>query len=239
MQEDVKMEGIAPRESFVALFDILGFESLVRNKALDSVFNIYSIVKKKTDKNIGEINKVLALNNYKIKITSRVFSDTIFFYTSDIKGQNQKIVDKTFEALMGACYFLLKNACRFYLPLRGAITIGELMVSGDVEVGASIIDAYKREKAQDWIGCWIADECLDRISNSESYFNKKEIVRYEIPLKCGIVQKLYALNWLSHEPFRDNFDKILGHMASKAKNEWEVKRKYMNTHMFIDFLKKR
>ncbi len=73
------------------------------------------------------------------------------------------------------------------------------MVAENIEVGMPIIDAYKREKAQDWIGCWIADDCLDRISNRKSYFDQKEIVRYEIPLKCGIVQKWCALNWLSHE----------------------------------------
>lgn len=223
-------------DHFIALFDILGFKNLVQNNDLEKVFETYDSMKKETERNLSKINEVSS--NYSIKINYRIFSDTFFFYTSKINGKSQDAINETFEALMAACYFLLRNACRFSLPLRGAMTAGELIVTDNIEIGIPIIDVYEKEKNQDWIGCLITEDCLKRIDNRDSYLNQKEILRYKIPLKSGKIKKMYALNWLRHEPFIDNFDKILNHMELKAKNEWEIKRKYRNTRTFIDFLKK-
>ncbi|MEW6408950.1 MAG: hypothetical protein AB1488_02405 [Nitrospirota bacterium] len=226
---------ITKKESFVALFDILGFSNLLKNNELDKVANTYIKAKKDFEDNVSHINSLLQ----KDAVTFHIFSDTFLMYTSEVNGTS-------FLALLAACDFLFLAAIENELPIRGATAVGELIVSHGIEIGKPIVEAYENEKKQDWIGCWITDDCM-AIINRDKHLTGKDIVEYEIPLKDGEVKKRYAFNWVKslprkimHEKKKRDFTtdeikeeiKFLREMPS----DWKVKRMHDNTIKFIDFV---
>jgi len=226
---------ITKKESFVALFDILGFSNLLKNNELDKVAETYIKAKRDFEDYVSHINALLQ----KDAVTFRIFSDTFLIYTSEIS-------DTSFQALLAACDFLFLAALENELPIRGATAIGELIVSNGIEIGKPIVEAYENENKQDWIGCWITDQCMARI-NKEKHLTGKDIVEYEIPLKDGEVKKMYAFNWIKSltkkimlEKRKKDFntDEIKKEIKffRKQPSDWKVKRIYDNTNKFIDFV---
>lgn len=231
-------KNITKKESFVALFDILGFGDLIKNNELEKVANTYIKAKKNFEDNISHVNSLLQ----KDAVTFHIFSDTFLIYTS-------KVNDKSFLALLVACDFLFLAAIENELRIRGATAVGELIVSNGIEIGKPIVEAYENEKKQEWMGCWINDNCMSKITriNRNKHLTGKSIVKYEIPLKDHKVKKRYAFNWVKSLP-----NKI---MCAKKKNDFtleeikkeikflrrkppdlSIRRKLNNTIKFIDFV---
>ncbi len=222
------------RESFVAQFDILGFEKLVNNSELEKVANTYRQVR------LGQVDgaRLFNLNSSQNETLSVLnFSDTFIFYTADISNLEQNKVDEIFDMLRAACLIFFVDANCFELPIRGTIVVGDIIVSEGAVIGRPIVEAYKKEKMQDWIGCWITDECIEKISKNslDDYLQRKMIVEYEIPLKEGDVGEKYALNWVS---FVDKSHEGIKLLDEKKSKEWCVRRKHKNTKEFIDFVRK-
>lgn len=228
-------EDIIKSECFVALFDILGFSNLVKNNELDKVAGTYLRAKKEFENTISHINALLQ----KDTVTFRIFSDTFLIYTSGIN-------DMSFLALLAASDSLFLAAIENGLSIRGAITVGELIVSDGIEIGKPIVDAYENEKKQDWIGCWITDHCMNKINKNE-HLPGKDIVEYEIPLKDGEIKKGYAFNWVKSLPRKIMFEKKRNDFTlkeikdelkcfQKKPHDWSIKRKLDNTNKFIEFV---
>jgi hypothetical protein len=230
-------DGIPRTRCFVALFDILGYKDLVRRNDLTKVFNAHMAAIKNVKDMIGHLEAVLRKNPL---ITIRTFSDTFLIYTSDISeyisNQEEQKIDQTFQALLAACDSLFIAANENKLPIRGAITEGELIVSDGIEIGEPIIDAYEMEQKQEWIGCWIAKKCIDLIgSAAQEHLEKRAIVQYEIPCKEGSVEQFYSFNWLLSNPFikLESFDLL----EKKEWHDWSAERKHRNTWKFINFIR--
>jgi hypothetical protein len=216
-------------ECFVALFDILGFKDLVRNSKLGDVFKTYQSVKTYIEEMQSHLEALLR----KKPLTIHNFSDTFLIYTCNIRGLIQKDIDEIFLSLLAACDSLFIAANENKLPIRGAITAGELIVADGIEIGKPIIDAYEKEKNQEWIGCWIDQECINKLSKEGIDEHKKEkvIIEYKIPLKDGKVEKKYAYNWVKSRPFQlGNYNFL------EDSSDWSAKRKQKNTKEFIDFV---
>lgn len=228
---------IIKRECFVALLDILGFGALVNND-LEKVAQTYKKANFDFEDGIENINTLLQKNS----VSFRIFSDTFLIYTSEVS-------DKSFLALLAALDFLFVAANENELPIRGATAVGELIVSNGIEIGIPIVEAYKNEKKQEWIGCWITRSCIDRVSDKESHLSAKSIVEYDIPLKDGEVRKEYAYNLVKSIPniirsrLRQNKNdfkpeeviKEINFFRNKPTDE-DVRRKHENTKKFIDFV---
>jgi hypothetical protein len=220
-------------ESFVALFDILGFKDLVRKSEISKVATTYEKMKADFAKYAGMISRVSHS-----KVVTRCFSDTFLLYTTEAS-------DASFRALFMACQFLYLAALASRIYLRGAITCGGLTVSEDIEIGPAIVEAYECEQQQDWMGCWITESCITAVSDMNRYLEEKSIVRYPIPLKSGVVEEKYTFNWiylfvvldssLSGQP-GDRKDRIAAFGRSMSKwdsSTWESKRKLENTRHFL------
>jgi hypothetical protein len=232
-------ENIGKREAFVALFDILGFQELVKNNQLDKVANAYSRVKEVFEDILSHVN---ALNKgFKMGITvdTHSFSDTFLIYTSDTSADS-------FLSLLAACDSLFIGAIENELLLRGAITYGELIISAGVEIGKPIVEAYESEKKQDWSGCWIMDQCRSKIDIS-NYLKDGSIVEYQIPFKHGQVKSCFAFNWVKSLTYKAMFENMkndftvdqIKEQVSFARNEvsdWAIRRKLDNTNRFVDFV---
>jgi len=224
-------------EGFVALFDILGFQSMVENDELEKVVLTYERFQ---DSVPVEMANAFTGDNL---LRARNYSDTILIYTTEIN-------DRSFKILLLSLNHLFLMAAAQGVPIRGAVTVGDFYASDDGEIGKPIIDAYKNEKKQDWIGCWIAEECINRLSSEviEELTAQHQIVRYPIPFKEGQVKELYAFNWLwlfvtcaakNHasvvtglrEPLKTKF-----FLAKKPWHGWAEERKHNHTRQFIDFI---
>lgn len=226
------MAGIPKRKSFVALFDILGFRNIVKINDLSEVFKTYRDIKIIYRNYQGHLRALQRKEPPKI----HNFSDTFLIYTADITNLPQKEIDTTFQELLVICDSLFIAANKKKLPIRGAITAGELIVSNGIEIGKSIVEAYEKEQKQDWIGCWITQKSINLISRKalEEHIKDNAVVKYEIPLKDGKVKKLYAFNWLKSRPFQLG---DFGILEKKKRHDWSAERKHINTWKFVEFIR--
>jgi len=217
------------KEGFVALFDILGFKNILENNDLDRVMLTYQ--------QMGDLVEFPTVTNHESPIEPIVktlnYSDTFLIYTTEVS-------DRAFRGLLHVSRLLFLAAYGHKMPIRGATAVGELYVSDTVAIGKPIVEAYKNERGQEWIGCWITQECIDRVSNDvlNELRGGNFIVQYPIPFKDGDIKQLYALNWIVpyltflFQPF-NNSD---GFLERKSWNGWAEERKHRNTRDFIDFI---
>jgi hypothetical protein len=135
------------------------------------------------------------------------------------------------------------------LKIRGAVTVGNLISTGNMVIGKPIVEAYRCEQIQDWMGCWINSKCMRTISkeDAKSLIAKKQILRYKIPLKSGRVSNLYAFNWLKPIEW-DIIDKnggkwvpvekvrqAVSYLGDEKGLEWDARRKMDNTKLFCEY----
>lgn len=228
----LKKEDFQATQGFVALYDILGYSSLMKGNDLFKVVAIYENMKKMMKTNIeGLIN--YSLGNI---ITVHTYADTFLIYTNEIS-------DTSFQALLVACHYIFIAAITYGLPIRGATTCGEFYVSENLITGKPIIEAYEKERKQDWIGCWITDECLAKISKEayDKLINERKIVKYPIPFKEGKVEEVYAFNWLDNifipgNSINLNYLETNSFLQKKNSHSWREERKHKNTKEFIHFV---
>lgn len=231
----LKNEDFRTTKGFVAIFDILGYGAWVDDTVLLEVWM--------RQMNIKEMIRVNVENfiNYSIKRQDRLiisvisYADTFLIYTSEIS-------DDSFKALMVGCQMMFIAADTFSLPIRGATACGEFYVSDtkDVIIGKPIIEAYKNERKQDWIGCWITGECLDKISKEANQYiiGEKMIIKYPIPFKEGAVREdVYAYNLLYNMPpeFINDIE-TTGYLQKKKTHRWQDERKHKHTKEFLNYI---
>ena len=226
---------IPKTKSFLALFDILGFKDLIRNDQLDSVYRVFLAVKDIKD-NTKEMTEHLEALLEPGVVTVVNYSDSFLIYTLDINDIEQRRIDKAFHALLAACDSLFIAANENSLPLRGSITVGDIIVSDNLVIGKPVVEAYEMEQQQEWIGCWVSRNALDLLSKEalEGHIEEQAIVEYKIPLKKGNVGKMFAYNWTASYPFRKGNYTILN---KRERIDWAVERKHRNTWEFINQLK--
>jgi hypothetical protein len=232
---------IHEKEVFVGLFDILGFSKLVENNELGKVADMYAAFRNDVvAEGISAINSLHKHTKTKDRVRCRAFSDSFLIYTTSSNAN-------CFRSILGVCDFLFMAAVQHSLPIRGSITRGPLMATQGVEIGRSIVEAYKNEQKQEWIGCWISDECVSKLDIDE-YLADRSLVKYEVPLKTGEVQKKLAFNWVKSVCWKTMFEnrkndftidqiKEAGTFGTVAASEWDIRRKLDNTRLFVKSLR--
>jgi hypothetical protein len=70
-------------------------------------------------------------------------------------------------------------------PLRGALAYGECVLDRDTRtfIGQPIIDAYKTEEIQQWIGASLHRSVHNHPSMGERILRLEDIVAYDVPPK--------------------------------------------------------
>jgi hypothetical protein len=85
------------------------------------------------------------------------------------------------------------------MPLRAGFALGDCVIdpANELYVGQPIVDAYRTEQAQDWVGgafhasCWRWPGLRDALGRASA-------IRYAVPVKAGsagVGPLEYALNW--------------------------------------------
>lgn len=174
---------------FVCFFDIMGFKDMVMR---DSHINIYKKMDEfsKAKKFIESPDKPNNYLNDSIKMVS--FSDSIVVFTKDDSKE-------CLEILTLAAVWLFKKAIQTGIPMKGAISHGEMSVNiaGQIFFGQPLIDAYLLEEELAFYGIVIhnsAEKILNH--NIEILVGNEKYIDCLVPFKTGKINH-YILDWIS------------------------------------------
>ncbi|MGV7225220.1 MAG: hypothetical protein ACQ9MH_27365 [Nitrospinales bacterium] len=168
---------LTPINSFVAIFDVLGFKSLRKHRGTNDLDSLYrsgllpqiqysAALRGKTIERNGNREYVPDFGLQSLEY--RIASDTILFFAKgDTFDHFLRIVAASHRLLgMG---FVGHNA-----PLRGAIGYGDLILdSNTIWIGSAIEDASIGEKKQVWSGCALTPNC-EKFVAQQGYLKKYE-----------------------------------------------------------------
>lgn len=126
------------------------------------------------------------LINNKGSIFSSIFSDSIYFFTSDDK-------QTTLKALIEILSKVMKYALSVGLPMKGAIAKGEVSIDlvKNLTFGQPLIDAYLIEESIVLYGVVIHNS-VESIVREKTFQNY--VLDTKIPLKSGTASH-YILRW--------------------------------------------
>ncbi len=159
------------RDGICLMADILGFSHIINKLEDDDL-----------DQRISEWVKLVQelTKTHNIK-TFNLLSDTLFVHFPEPFDIN---------TVISFGKDLLEKSTSKSIPLRGAITYGEIL-TGDFIYGKAVIQAHNLEINQKWIGITLAED----VPGIESCFNKDQLMKYAVPMKKGIVRILPVISW--------------------------------------------
>ena len=237
----------------VALFDVLGYKSLMENAEIDYVANeILSLFNEMQNMvhsdiiSLGTDSDVKSLIQEFLKnVKWLIFSDTILISLRNF-SHHSSIVWVFFLTI---CNSLQSKMFANGLPLRGAIAYGPYIISEKCFAGKAIVDAYNLAESTDWSGCVLhasAEQELERIKVELDKDNSLEIrevlfetnvQKYFVPLKSGKIDNRYCINWpkLYLKIEKTNIRKSIITSFQKHKKHIfpQVHSKILNTEMFM------
>lgn len=161
---------------YVAYMDVMGFKDLVAR-------NPHNVIGEKLQNLLIFISDLI---NNKGSIFSSIFSDSIYFFTSDDK-------QTTLKSLIEVLSKVMKYALSIGLPMKGAIAMGEVSVDlvKNLTFGQPLIDAYLIEESIVLYGIVIHNSVED-IVRKKAFQNY--VMDTKIPLKSGTASH-YILRW--------------------------------------------
>jgi len=184
-----------PKTGYIALLDILGFSDLIaRDTQSEELQRYFDAIEVASAKGTAEVEYVL-------------FSDTIVMSTpSDTEDALLSLV----RACSQAMHYLLKEG----LPVRGAISHGAYFRSqspkGLLIAGPAFLDAYRFEKAQDWVGIAVATSVLRFLPKLKALCifpisvpttpDELTAIRARLPW-VRMVQPNHGIPWHTTDPF--------------------------------------
>jgi hypothetical protein len=240
-------------KKFVAFLDILGFSELVKNNSHDYLvkefkkflfINQYNLARGRINNNAKDQDEIFNTDISRVNLIS--ISDSIILYTND-----DSIYD--FIHIIDATSTLLNTSIQNGFPLRGGLTYGNLSSIlknnqsstldyqnyNHILVGKALVKAYELEKIQEWSGCVISDECLNKYEKKEDFAIIKylklnyKIIEYVVPIKNGN-KKAYVINWVNEKINKIDVKKAF-QKHNKSINE-KVEIKISNTLKFYDYI---
>jgi hypothetical protein len=217
---------------WVAYFDILGFKKQIaeyQQQYGDDQIDIFVKVWYHDILRILEEKRGYWPN----KVFTHWFSDSFLFYTSDSSAESYPCIEQeSRHFFIGAIYKRI--------PIRGALTIGELYVDKDnnIFVGPAVIDAYEYAEKQDWLGFILTPNARNKLrklipSLAESCVGYVDFDVSVKPKNC--TEKLLACKFSNFPSTKECIEQML----EEVKNKWpdncqEIKAKYNNTLNFIE-----
>ena len=154
---------------YILFLDLLGFSNMVETREPEE---IYAVI----DSALQSFNRWEEANQ---QFKTIYFSDTFLFY-QELKGYG----DWAFLDVYAIGAMLLSALLAEQIPARGSITFGEFEVREDsnkkhqIYYGKALIEAYKAEKKEQWIGitiqpsAWIPYETFNK-GNVESFEHER------------------------------------------------------------------
>ena len=142
---------------FVALLDVLGFSSLVASDGEGKHLERY----------LACLQEALDFESGGPTVDYVAFSDSIVLTT-------QEDSEPALQAILLRCSRAFGMMLRHEIALRGAIAYGSFFrsdsPSGVFVAGRAILDAYRFETLQDWVGIMLAPSTIKRVSDLANRF---------------------------------------------------------------------
>ncbi|MBO7462312.1 MAG: hypothetical protein J6T96_06925 [Bacteroidales bacterium] len=173
---DKEVNSIESAIRYVAYMDVMGFKDMVAR-------NPHDVIGEKLQKLLLFISELI---NNKGSIFSSIFSDSIYFFTSDDK-------QTTLKALIEILSKVMKYALSVGLPMKGAIAKGEVSIDlvKNLTFGQPLIDAYLIEESIVLYGV-VFHNSVENIVREKTFQNY--VLDTKIPLKSGTASH-YILRW--------------------------------------------
>jgi hypothetical protein len=223
-------------ERFVAFLDVLGFSDTVQAVQHDRLMGLYDNLVMSAQRAAAdgaftlvgagpEQTAVADLSQARVEVF--VVSDSVVVISPAVTG-------RAFVDVLRTVRDLLVQGLFFGMPLRGAITVGDVdtVISGSggpapavSVVGRGLVDAYRLEAAQQWSGAVVSDLAVaafatiqkaaalpaDEPVGVDTLVGHRLLVRHPVPTRTGTVEA-WAVDWPwgnrskpSEETVRDAF----------------------------------
>jgi hypothetical protein len=145
MKEGEKEVKFGETRGYLALLDVLGFSELIaRESRTEELTKYFEAVDTATSKEVESVDYVL-------------FSDTIVI-------TSQTNTEASLLGVLRACSYVMHYLLKEGLPIRGAVPYGQFTRNqnpkGVLIAGAAFLEAYRFEKAQNWVGIVITPSVL-------------------------------------------------------------------------------
>jgi hypothetical protein len=129
--------------------------------------------------------------------TFKLIVDNLVLRQSGSKGLPWEGMEEVVAPFLSRCSSVLCEALKLGVPLRGAITAGQLILHKKTNtfLGLELVEAARLEKAQDWLG--VALGASVRSEQLRIPFDPRLIRLYQPPLKTG-TEELFSglvLDW--------------------------------------------
>ncbi len=142
---------------------------------------------------------------------------------------------------------MLEKGISDCLPVRGAISYGEVTWAPKVSFGKAIVNAYNHANNQNWIGTACEPNLISHIdSKKEDLWDLERVVMYDVPMKSGIVKMMPVISWnlppsdVAQYTLADRLVvQTLGKGLCKTGDnvKWSNEIKIQNTLIFLIYLK--
>ncbi|MCF6153177.1 MAG: hypothetical protein E3K38_12985 [Candidatus Kuenenia stuttgartiensis] len=204
---------LKPINSFVVMFDFLGFKDLRNGRGTEGIYRLYMRNLLPHIQHAAALSGKIVQRNGQSEyvpdfgpqsIAYGVVSDSIILFA------NGDSFDHFLRMILASHSLLCSGFTGNKAPLRGAIGYGDLIYDGNsIWIGSAIEDAYDGESSQVWSGCAITPVCEQFVSEN-GYINqyrkywdiayrheqdhnkakkfekaKRRIVEYDIPKQCN------------------------------------------------------
>lgn len=230
---------------FVAFFDILGFGSWVESEGSKKVFTYvrgFLNLMVRSSLPGSTVHQDMSVDIQKFDIGYINFSDSIVFYSRNDSYHCLK-------AMLTVCgEFMNVVICGPSRMLRGAIAHGEFYADpkANAYVGKALIDAYKLEEDQDWLGLSLHDS-VEVVKYFQQVLNEHNgyIVRSLVPLRSNSNKKPYCINWANKNYLNASFSAMksielcykrgLESLKENPKELVKLERRIKNTKNILEY----
>lgn len=173
---------LQPSNAFVAIFDVLGFKALRKEKGTSGLHQQYirgilpaiqHSVAGKSKSALVDGQSVLVPDFTASTLGHRVFSDTVVYFSADDSFES-------FVSIVNSAFSLLQYGfAGGRSPFRGAIGWGDLINDPQgILLGSGIEDAYIGESSQAWAGAMLTRTCRE-FAECYDYIKRYALVHLE------------------------------------------------------------
>jgi hypothetical protein len=210
-------------QAWIAHFDILGFKSMIEHEDQSLALEL---LKSKLDDVIVKLKR--EIESKAEHIDFQFYADTFIIYS-----KSENIHD--YSLLIRACKNFTNNCIYKRLPVRGAISYGEMIFGHNrkIIIGSAFLESYVYGEDQNWIGLILTPSASSRVIEDNSSPARHGFINRDIPMrKFSIFEdKIYAYTFIKGMNGSTNLKcpllPILNEMLQKAPQREKVK--FVNT----------
>jgi hypothetical protein len=197
--------------------DLLGFSNIILNLTHDEYKNrVEEWIQLCKD----------GVREFRLEKHYQLISDTIFVGAEDSRDALEKLLDFSKH--------MLNLGIKRSLPMRGAISFGEVTWDKEITFGKAIVNAYNLENDQDWIGTC----CEHDLPRIDELWDFHRVFVYPAPMKSEkklMFRPVISWNVPEYRELRDKTAKKEG--LAIGDMDWKYAYRIQHTMMFSLYLK--